>query len=194
MSADSISIAITGSGGSGAVTTGLILLQAMARTGYYGYLSRSAGPQIRGGESAVMMRFAGRPVNCLDDRFDLLLALDWNRFERFADEIPLDDHSLVLGDTAAGDIPPIVGSSGARCELFDFSQAAKAISGGRANMFGLGLLSGLLGLQRDALHGALESVLAKKGEQVIMTSMQCIEQGMDMPLDLAQGIELDLEH
>ena len=48
----------------------------------------------------------------------------------------------------------------------------------------------MLGLQRDAIHGALESVLAKKGEQVIMTSMQCIEQGMDMPLDLAQGIEL----
>ncbi len=190
MSADSISIAITGSGGSGAVTTGLILLQAMAKAGYYGYLSRSSGPQIRGGESAVMMRFAGQPVHCLDDRFDLLLALDWNRFERFADEIPLDDHSLVLGDTAAGDMPAILGSSGAHCELLDFSQSAKTISGGRANMLGLGLLCEILGLQRDNLQKALDTVLAKKGEQVIMTSMQCIEQGMQMPLDQAQGFEL----
>ena len=35
----SLSVAVTGSGGSGAVTTGLILLQAAARAGLYGLLT-----------------------------------------------------------------------------------------------------------------------------------------------------------
>jgi hypothetical protein len=59
------SVAIVDSGGSGALTNGQILLSAIARTGLYGRLSRSAGPQIRGGESAAMLRFADRPVGCL---------------------------------------------------------------------------------------------------------------------------------
>jgi len=45
-----LSIAICGSGGSGAITAGIILLDAIARSGYYGLMSRSLGPQIRGGE------------------------------------------------------------------------------------------------------------------------------------------------
>ena len=71
-SASGLSVAITGSGGSGAVTTGLILLQAAAQAGYYALLTRSAGPQIRGGESAAMLRFGPRPVESKDDRFDIL--------------------------------------------------------------------------------------------------------------------------
>ncbi len=42
-------LAITGSGGSGAVTAGLILRAAAGRVGHYGLLSRSAGFLIRGG-------------------------------------------------------------------------------------------------------------------------------------------------
>ena len=100
-----VSVAITGSGGSGAVTTGLILLAAAARAGHYGLLTRSAGPQIRGGESAAMVRFASRPVECMDDRFDVLLGLDWNNVERFVDELPLDGDSLILCDEQIGPVP-----------------------------------------------------------------------------------------
>ncbi len=69
-----LSIAITGSGGSGAVISGSILLAAVDRAGFYGLMTRSAGPQIRGGESAAMVRFGPSPVTCLDDRFDILVA------------------------------------------------------------------------------------------------------------------------
>ena len=58
-----LSVAITGSGGSGVVTSGQILLRALANAGYYGLMGRSAGPQIRGGESAVMLRSGIEPVN-----------------------------------------------------------------------------------------------------------------------------------
>ena len=175
---NSVSIAVTGSGGSGAVTTGLILLQAMAKAGYYGYMSRTAGPQIRGGESAVMMRFSNRPVHCGDDRFDVLLAMDWHKLERFADEIPLDGNSLIFGDSAAGDIPEILTASGAAFTALDLQQTARSIEGGRANMLGLGSLARLLGLSGDTMRQALQATLGKKGEHIIAASMACIEQGM----------------
>ena len=46
---DSVSIAIAGSGGSGVMTAGTMLLDAAARAGLYGLMVRTSGPQIRGG-------------------------------------------------------------------------------------------------------------------------------------------------
>ncbi|MEW8224059.1 MAG: 2-oxoacid:acceptor oxidoreductase family protein, partial [Candidatus Thiodiazotropha taylori] len=104
------SVAITGSGGSGAVTAGRILLEAAAHCGYQGLMTRSAGPQIRGGESAAMVRFSTASVECMGDEYDLLLALDWLNIERFADEIPLSNKSLILCDPKAGEVPALLRS------------------------------------------------------------------------------------
>ena len=98
-----LSVAITGSGGSGVVTAGEMLLIAVANAGFYGLMGRSAGPQIRGGESAVMLRTGVGPVDCLDDRFDILIALDWLNVSRFAEEIPLTRDSLIICDPDAGE-------------------------------------------------------------------------------------------
>ena len=68
--AASISIAIAGSGGSGVMTAGTLLLDAAAKAGLYGLMVRTSGPQIRGGEAAALLRLARRPVDALDDGFD----------------------------------------------------------------------------------------------------------------------------
>ena len=86
-SARSFSLAIAGSGGAGVMTAGTLLLDAAARAGLYGLMVRTSGPQIRGGEAAALLRLATRPVATLDDRFDVLLAIDWQNLNRFGDEI-----------------------------------------------------------------------------------------------------------
>ncbi|MDH3352468.1 MAG: 2-oxoacid:acceptor oxidoreductase family protein, partial [Gammaproteobacteria bacterium] len=78
----SFSVALLGKGGSGVVTAGDMLLTAAARCGLYGLMIRAVGPQIRGGESAALVRLSPAPVECLDDRFDVLLGIDWNHAER----------------------------------------------------------------------------------------------------------------
>lgn len=107
-------LAVTGSGGSGALTTGQILMDAVAAAGFYGLLTRSVGPQIRGGESAALLRFGPEPIQCPGDRLDLLVGLDWLNVERFAEELPLDANSLILADPAAGAVPAILLASGAQ--------------------------------------------------------------------------------
>ena len=55
---DSISIAITGSGGAGVMTAGNLLLEVAAQAGWYGLMVRSGGPQIRGGGGGAALRLA----------------------------------------------------------------------------------------------------------------------------------------
>ena len=179
----SFSLAVTGSGGSGAVTTGLILLEAAAHAGYFGMMTRSAGPQIRGGESAAMLRLGPVPLDCMDDRFDLLVGLDWLNISRFVDEIPLDRDSLVLADPAAGPVPAALVQSGARVREVPFKELAASVADGRPNMVALGALAAASGFPQDALQAGLNTVLSGKGDSVRQASLQCLALGY------TQGIE-----
>lgn len=181
----SLSLAVTGSGGSGAVTTGLILLEAAARAGLYGMLTRSAGPQIRGGESAAMLRLAPQPHDCMDDRFDILVGLDWSNVERFADEIPLDQHSVLLAEAGAGNVPAALSACGPVVREIPFKKLAATIDGGRANMVALGALAASAGFPLEAMQAGLQAVLAGKDEAARQASERCLELGftqVEVPL------------
>ncbi|MCW8963107.1 MAG: 2-oxoacid:acceptor oxidoreductase subunit alpha [Gammaproteobacteria bacterium] len=175
---NNISIAITGSGGSGAVTAGLILLEAMAQAGFYGLMQRSAGPQIRGGESAVMLRFADHELCGPADVFDLWLALDWLKVRRFVDEIPLHGGSQIISDPMIGEPPAEV--TGQQAAFIDLSlkQTAATVEGGRVNMVGIGVLAAMLGLSVATMHKAIQKTLSDKGKAVISASLAAIEAGM----------------
>lgn len=179
MPISSFSVAVTGAGGSGAVTTGLILLESMAQSGFYGFMIRSSGPQIRGGESAVMMRFDSTEVLSTNNQFDYLLALDWFNIERFIDEIPLSENSLVIYDLSAGEIPEILLQSKAQFIAFDLNKMSKSIKSGRANMIGLGLLINTFSLSLYHIDKAVNKVLGSKGEPIVTASIDCIIRGME---------------
>ena len=175
-----LSVAITGSGGSGSVTAGLILLEAAAKTGLYGLMMRSAGPQIRGGESASLLRFGHAPVACMNDCFDLLVGLDWRNAGRFAQEIPLDASSLILADSAIGNVPESFSVSGARVRELAFKEQAARVDGGRLNMVVLGTAGALCGLPRTAIDAAVRTILGDKGAAVVEASIACLALGYEL--------------
>ncbi len=76
-----VSLIVTGSGGAGAITVGELLLQLAGKNGCFGLMRRSFGPQIRGGEAAAQLRISEHAVGCMNDGFDLWLALDWRNAE-----------------------------------------------------------------------------------------------------------------
>jgi len=173
----SLSIALTGSGGSGVMTTGSLLLEVAAKAGWYGFMSRSAGPQIRGGEAAAVIRLASEPRESADDSFDLLLAIDPGSMARFMAEIPLRPDSLVVSDAEAGrrggELPEIAAG------VLDLPmlQLAKAIDGGRPNMVALGALARMLGLAEDPIRPVLERFLQNKGPAMLAASWACVQAG-----------------
>ena len=159
------------------VTSGQILLRALANAGYYGLMGRSAGPQIRGGESAVMLRSGIEPVECLDDRFDILMSLDWLNVSRFAEEIPLTAESLIICDAAEGEIPEAIAGHGARVMELPLKELAKAVEGGRINMVALGVLGDLLGIPESVILEVIGTTLGRKGPEIVESSGQCISNG-----------------
>jgi 2-oxoglutarate ferredoxin oxidoreductase subunit alpha len=176
-SANSLSIALTGSGGAGVMTAGSMLLEAAAHAGWYGLMVRSSGPQIRGGEAAALVRLSPRPVDCLDDRFDFVVAVDWQNLHRFADEIPLDEGSLMIGDPDQGDPPEAFTKRGARLAQVPFKRMAKAIPGSWPNMIVLGLAGALAGLSAETLTSVVRKSY-KKGGEGLAASFAAVEAGV----------------
>lgn len=184
MSTTSVSITLAGSGGAGVMTAGSLLLQAAGKVGWYGRMTRSSGPQIRGGEAAAMLRLSTAPVEAQDDRCDLLLAIDWQNVGRFAAEIPLDADSLIIGDADGGDPPGKITSMGAREVRLPFKSLAKSIPGGRPNMLALGGVAGLIGLPLEALFQVVEGSLARKGEDAVSAGRAGVQAGFEAAREL----------
>ncbi len=182
-----MAVAITGSGGRGAVTAGLVLLSAVARAGYYGLLSRSSGPQIRGGESAAMLRCASRPVACMGDRFDILVGLDWGNVGRFVDELPLDSDSLILADQESGPVPEALTRSGCGVRFVALKSIAEREPGGRLNMVALGAAGSIIGLPLEALEAGARAALGAMGGHILEPSLACIRAGYQSAADGAPG-------
>lgn len=176
MSNQTISIALVGSGGSGVMTAGSLLLEAAGRAGLYGIMSRSSGPQIRGGEAAALLRLATHPVSCLGDRFDLLMAIDWLNAERFAAEIPLDGDSVIVGDDA---VPDAFSATGAAFRGVSFKTLAEQAAGLRPNMLALGMIGAAIGLPAAQLEAVARKLVGRKGEDAVQASVSALAIGAD---------------
>ena len=157
----SVSLALAGSGGAGVMTAGNLLLEAAAQAGYYALMTRTSGPQIRGGEAAAMLRVSTFAGDGQDDRFRILAAIDWQNVARFAAEIPLDAASLIIGDPSQGEPPDIFTRSGARYAPVPFKNLAKQHKDAWPNMIALGVLGALIGLPAEALERAVTKSMKK---------------------------------
>ncbi|MBI1732964.1 MAG: 2-oxoacid:acceptor oxidoreductase subunit alpha [Gammaproteobacteria bacterium] len=173
----SVSVALVGSGGAGVLTAGQLLLQAAARVGLFGLLTRCVGPQIRGGESAALLRLAGAPVHCMGDSFDAVLALDWNNAERFASEIPLRSDSVVISDAGNGKIPDAMLAAHPVMVELPIAATAAAADGGRGNMVALGILSAMLELPAATVQAVIATALADKGAAAVSAGVASVELG-----------------
>ena len=184
----SISIAFVGSGGAGALTAGNLLLEAASAAGWQGLLTRSVGPQIRGGEAAALVRLATHYIECMPERFDVLIGIDWLNAQRFGAEIEVGPESLVIGDPRGGALPPRVAAVGARVVSIPLKDMAKAIPDGRANMIALGIAGKLLGLSENICSALLAKRLADRGQGAIEAS----QAGLKAGYDAARGLDLGL--
>ncbi len=150
-----VSLAIAGSGGSGVMTAGNLLLDAAARAGLYGLMVRTSGPQIRGGEAAALLRLARSEVDSLDDSFDLSARHGLAKREPLCRRNPAARDKPRDRRRGRRRRPEVFSRSGARCVALPLKKLAKAIPGSWPNMVALGLAGGLAGIPDTALEAAL---------------------------------------
>ncbi len=186
----SVAIVIAGSGGTGAITAGSALLGAAARDGHHGLMTKLSGAQVRGGEAAALIEVGIEPIEAQPDRFDCLIALDWDNVHRFAPEIPLDGDSIIVCDPKSGPVPDAIGLSGARVVELPLAALAASVEHGRLNMVGFGVAVGLAGIDPAAVDEAIRALIGAKGERAVTASLGAsaagraafAEVGIDMAL------------
>ena len=188
--ATSLSIAIIGSGGAGALTAGNFLLEAAAAAGWQGMLTRTVGPQIRGGEAAALIRLATHPVECMPDHFDLVIGIDWLNAQRFGAEINAAESTLVIGDPRGGELPAHFRAAGAKTLQVPLKDMAKAIPDGRPNMIALGIAGKLFGFTEAALADQIGRQLAGKGQAAIDSSRAALHAGYEAAAEFDLGVRL----
>jgi 2-oxoglutarate ferredoxin oxidoreductase subunit alpha len=183
MSIKQLSIAITGAGGAGVISCGELLLQAWARQGGRGLLRKAYGPQIRGGESAALLKLTESERYTASSNYDVVLALDWANFSRFEDEICLGADTWVICEPA-GELPDSVLAVEPHILRVPLAElAAASHADGRENMLALGLLGGLLGLPAASLCELAGQKLASKPRAYREAATACIERGASETLD-----------
>ena len=99
MSTD-IAIGIAGAGGDGVILLGELLAKAAAKVGLHTVLTKSFGPQIRGGESSSRIRVSDKPLTWGGDKINALMLFHWADYVRFKSELSLMQHCQIFIDAA----------------------------------------------------------------------------------------------
>ncbi|HVC19281.1 MAG TPA: 2-oxoacid:acceptor oxidoreductase subunit alpha [Vicinamibacterales bacterium] len=185
-------IGMAGSGGDGIVSAGESLIAAAAREGYHALMTKSYGPQIRGGESSCRVRIATGQVHGPGGALDLAVALNWDDFLKFGAELTVSGGTVVVWDSASGitaEKLPLPGVTPARAMAVPLADLTRLATGSdkMKNSLVLGLLSGWLGLPPALVLDGLKKRFLRKGEALWQASERAFQAGFEyagaQPLD-----------
>ncbi|MFZ5442240.1 MAG: 2-oxoacid:acceptor oxidoreductase subunit alpha [Myxococcota bacterium] len=180
--ATDIVIGMAGSGGDGIVSAGDSLVSAAAREGFHAVMTKSFGPQIRGGESSCRVRLSAERLHNPGGALDIAVALNWDDFLKFGGELKVDGHTIVVYDTKTGVAPdklPLVGVEPAEVHAVPFTDLTKSAAGTEKAKTSvvLGLISGWMDTARDSLLAGLKKKFGKKGEELLIANEKAFEAG-----------------
>lgn len=167
-----LTIGMAGAGGDGIVSAGESLLTAAALGGYHAILTKSFGPQIRGGESSFRLRVSDGPVYTPGGVLDVAVALNWDDFLRFGSELPVAGHTVLIYDSQYEPGPagiPLKGMVPGEIVGAPIAQLAKDLAGNdkAKNTVVCGLMAGWFGFTPDALLSGMRKRFGKKGADIL---------------------------
>jgi len=191
-----LTIGMAGAGGDGVVSAGESLITAAASAGYHAILTKSFGPQIRGGESSFRLRISSGPVHTPGGMLDVAVALNWDDFVRFGAELPVAGHTVFIHDAQH---PPAPGAwpgvMPAEIVAAPIAAIARELAGHDAakNTVVLGLMAEWFGFVPDALLAGLRKRFAKKRAEVLERNERAFEAGRQYAIEhpLARARRLD---
>jgi 2-oxoglutarate ferredoxin oxidoreductase subunit alpha len=199
--ARSVVIAIVGSGGDGVALLGDLLLNMAAEQGIYGMMVQSYGPQIRGGESAVILRLSEREVQFEGDEADLLVCFRIGDLRRFQGAVRLHARStMIVESTDQTELPAWLGSIERPPVRYPFATFESGVEVATApkNMKGLALITRMLGWDPEFARSTLRRRFGHKpkvlaGNLVTLNDALGATDLPPLPLLRARGEALHVE-
>ena len=179
--ADDVLIGMAGAGGDGVISAGESLIVAAALEGYHAMLTKSFGPQIRGGESSFRLRIAAGDLYAVSGPLDVAIALNWDDFLRFGAELPVAPQTIILHEAECATVPEAVWLAGVLPSdvlAVPISRLAREAGSDKVkNTVVLGLLSEWLGFAPEALLAGIRRKFARKGPAVLDANERAFSAG-----------------
>ena len=164
---------ISGSGGQGVITAGIMLANAAVRSGLYAVQSQSYGPEARGGSSKAEVVISDSEIDYPKAVSPgVVLCLTKQSYQAYGKNAP--EGTMVYVDSS------IELEEGSKAYAVPIMEGAKAISLRSANVVAVAFLSSLTGLiSKENFQAALKEQFPKFYE----TNLKCAEAGFEMAAD-----------
>ena len=177
-------IGIAGAGGDGVVSAGESLITAAALEGYHGVMTKSFGSQIRGGEASCRLRLATRPVLNPNGPLDVAVVLNWEDFQRFGAELPVQAGTIVIYESLTGVSPdqlPLEGVKPAVVFSVPITEMAQKTAGTEKakNIVITGFLAGWFGIGQESMLAGIRKKFGKKGTAVVEGNVRAFQAGLE---------------
>jgi 2-oxoglutarate ferredoxin oxidoreductase subunit alpha len=174
-------IGMAGSGGDGVVSAGESLITAATLDGYYAVLTKSFGPQIRGGESSFRLGLSPHPLTGVGSDLDVAVALNWDDFLKFKSELRITPDTVVIYDSASGvtadrlplDVQPALAIA------VPIEEMAKNIVGSERgkNTIVMGLMAGWFSIAPSSILAGLMKRFGRKSPEILERNQRAFEAG-----------------
>ena len=177
MTINCMTVRIGGAAGDGVESSGAGFCKAIARGGLHVFGLPDYYSRIRGGHNFYSVRISEEPLYSHEEPVHVLLALTAETIPRHRDKVV--DGGAIIYDTnldvpaedLAGDGIRFVGLS-----MSDIAQEAAGTTLAR-NTVGLGVVSGLTGLDVSSLQSVVRQNFARKGQAVVDGNLAAVEAG-----------------
>lgn len=189
-----LAIGIAGAGGDGVILLGELLSKAVAKAGLNAVLTKSFGPQIRGGESSSRIRVSDRPLSYAGDKIDALLVFHWADLQRFRSELVLKRNAVIVVDEAdqtPEESIPIPEHYKSRIRRVPFEQIAlDTVKTKQAkNMVMAGVVCELFNWPDDGIEDYIKSRFSKKSSELVELNIEGVEAGRRYVRENLSGIK-----
>lgn len=180
---DDLVLGMAGSGGDGVVSAGESLLGALSAEGYHAMMTKSFGPQIRGGESSCRVRVSTRRVLNPGGALDVAFALNWEDFFRFGAELTMSADTVLIHEEKAGPPPETLRARGTvptqilSVPVTEITKQSAGTDKAKTSVV-LGLISGWFGVPAESLKRGLRKKFLSKGEDVLAANDRALAAGI----------------
>ncbi len=181
MNTDALNILIGGEAGQGLATIGQVFTRSVVKAGYYIVVTQSYQSRIRGGYNAYSIRVSSHPIEAPVEAVDVLVALTEEAYRVNKDAVL--DTGVIIADEK------INLSNEKRLNL----SLERPANTQFYNVFFLGVLGSLLGLDEECLREALIQFFADHHPEAIQKNLDSMEDGRKWSLSKASNFHVRLQ-
>ncbi len=185
-----ISVLLGGGAGQGLKTVENLLTRIAKLSGYHIFATKEYMSRVRGGCNSTQIRIASKRAAAVVARVDIFIPLSTEAVERYAHRI--SDSTLLVGDSS------LVSDDNTELpsEIIDIPFLKIAREMGNvvyANVIAVGLICGVINVEKKVLTDYLSDTFARKGEEVVKNNLEAASTGYERGRELTASGKISVE-